>query len=862
MSFIYKTSVRPLNYLLRHGTLNMRQKLARATESPEVMDRLRNDPAPEVRRAVVGNLLVSMATLSLLARDCQARATVLALPKIAEAVRLSRDLTASPSELAALADHPIHEVRANVAANPAAPPAVLRRLYNSSDSKTIEGLEIRQAIALNPNTPEDILGELYESKNGCRQAVVENAKIQACRKEVQACKLPAKLEEHARHPVSLIRQAVAENSFTLPETLGSLADDFITVKQALARHPKTPATVLDRLADEDDRTTVEAVMRHAGTPWETLAKLCAKYWRDYDDVGPRELRQNPKIAALLETLLRELVTPEQLTEIAENPIGAVKYFVARHPLTSADCLRTLAECPDAMVRLGVARNVKTSVDVLGRLAEDEDERVATAARLHPTTLRLVEAAKAAQALPELAKLSSCPIYTVRAEVAKNPAVSPELLLLLSRDKNFAVKVAVARSVLTPEPVFRDFAGSLSDEPAIELALIDNHKTPPDILIEISWRAIAQREPLRLASHPSLPAEETAFLLKTNPARKGDGLAEAAAINKHPLDKRKAILLELEKLDAKFCAVVRPLALCGIAAALYRSGKDKNEIAETISLAIAEVAKHKSLPLRYQGLKCVTDTLKQLPDLEGERLAPLCLSVIETANSLDSENRAKSLNDLAGVVPGTVADKERAAQILLVMFDGAAAIGDPQSRYKTQENIASAMAKAGVSTERVAQLFQNIVDKVYSSNEYPPLPKNIILSSLAQSMGKAGVDNKKVARAFQLAVAQSKDQALADTEICNIAVAMYKSGMDKDWVAATIRSVMAEAAKREPKFLRYQGLKSVTDTLMLLPDLGEERLTALSRSLVETARSLDSENQAATLKYISQKNSEISAGGGR
>jgi hypothetical protein len=121
---------------------------------------------------------------------------------------------------------------------------------------------------------------------------------------------------------------------------------------------------------------------------------------------------------------------------------------------------------------------------------------------------------------------------------------------------------------------------------------------------------------------------------------------------------------------------------------------------------------------------------------------------------------------------------------------------------------------------------------------------IILKNLAEAMSRAGVDKKKVANTFQLAIDRSKGTFTATTDLSEIAMAMYRSDMNKDKVAAAIRLLIAIAGHIDmyDSVGRGQGWLEAEKVLTQVPNLGEQRLASLHQALNEMAKSMSSDDK--------------------
>ncbi|MFF5931558.1 hypothetical protein [Streptomyces hydrogenans] len=184
-----------------------------------------------------------------------------------------------------LATHSSCDVRAVIAANPAAPEPLLRRF--AADPAP----EVRRAIAENPAVPLDLLTALaaHERLPGEPAPRVESAtelelRTLATSRVAQAralvadrSRLPSDLvEQLATDPDIAVAQRIAARLELAPERLAELVERHgAPVFAAVARHPGCPAALLHRIAANPASTSrvLREIARHPTTRSETLL-LC------------------------------------------------------------------------------------------------------------------------------------------------------------------------------------------------------------------------------------------------------------------------------------------------------------------------------------------------------------------------------------------------------------------------------------------------------------------------------------------------------------------------------------------------------------------------------------------------------------
>jgi len=276
-------------------------------------------------------------------------------------------------------------------------------------------------------------------------------------------------------------------------------------KRHLSRAPRTPATVLHRLAVDGDELVRRAVARNPSTTGESLATLAmseesipvvvgiaghpdapasvlADVYSRFSESPPvrRALCRNPRTPGLA---LSKMVRNASMIEcklIAANPSAdkeSLKKFwgmgdcylqaeVAAHPHCSSDLI-DLASCStEALVRRKVAENPNVSDLQLKNLLDDPAAPVRAAAVRHVTNLdvghasfedtsRLVRRDQARhRSLPEerLNTLATDTDTWVRQLVARNETTPQRTLDLLANDPVTDVRRSVSRNLMCRPPL--------------------------------------------------------------------------------------------------------------------------------------------------------------------------------------------------------------------------------------------------------------------------------------------------------------------------------------------------------------------------------------------------------------------------
>jgi hypothetical protein len=307
----------------------------------------------------------------------------------------------------------------------------------------------------------------------------------------------AVLERLAGDPERGVRQGVARNLGTPPRALARLAADTEQdVRQAAARNPGTPAQALERLAGDRAKDVRWAVARNRNTPADTLASLA----RDPHPVVRQGVARNP-------------VAPSSVLDLLAHDLHqAVRLMAARNTYISAGALERLAADEDSEIRQAVARNPAASTHLRDRLAEDRlAVKSKTAARKKLDDKRAFGRSEAildaqqrhdAQALEHMAMAAD---PSIRAIAAANPNTPLGLLKKLADDDNVRVRVAVAHNPNTPVTLLGWLADD--DELVVHRAVATNLATPSGILErfaeDYTWSNVNVRR--AVVRHPNVSA---------------------------------------------------------------------------------------------------------------------------------------------------------------------------------------------------------------------------------------------------------------------------------------------------------------------------------------------------------------------
>jgi hypothetical protein len=254
-------------------------------------------------------------------------------------------------------------------------------------------------------------------------------------------------------------------------------------RQAVAKDPQTPVTILEQLAEDPIFTVRKEVATNPNASVAALAKLIAD---PEDDNGwlVREVagHHHASAAVLSQIFVDRTNWSTRYLDCAMS--HHLDPIIAHHRNTPVEILEQLAEDGNSWARRVVAGNPNTPLKILERLAEDGLEI-------------------------DRGYEGGCD--EVRAALASNPHTSAAIFARLASDKCDSVRVAVAGSLYAPEGVL----ASLASDPqyCVFQALRDNPVCQPD---------------LQAARNPDTSLERLIAL-----SRSPYGFVRAAVRNNHP-----------------------------------------------------------------------------------------------------------------------------------------------------------------------------------------------------------------------------------------------------------------------------------------------------------------------------------------
>ncbi|KQV04429.1 MULTISPECIES: hypothetical protein [unclassified Kitasatospora] len=349
-----------------------------------------------------------------------------------------------------LAEHPHAEVRRSVAANQAAPPAVLAMLLTGDGLPPARWCLVcdhepvpfehdphcpRRDCALPPDAACD--GGHQSTVHAIQQAALGNPATP-----------PAACAAFADHPSALLRHELACRTDLSASTYARLAEDAVPwTRAALAANPAIDEALQRRLAVDDGHNVRRSLAHHPHLPLDLLTSLA-----DTVRTGPVLL---PRVAA---------ASPGEVNELAQSPSSAVRMLVAQRRDLPAELRDALAADPDAKVVASVAPHPGLSEAQLRTALDRHGDRVAAAVAANPDapSALLADLAHrsppARKALREIAlhRHATAPALQVcltdpraRRTAAGHPALPPSVVAELLGDDDWQVVEAAAANPALP-----------------------------------------------------------------------------------------------------------------------------------------------------------------------------------------------------------------------------------------------------------------------------------------------------------------------------------------------------------------------------------------------------------------------------
>ncbi len=228
---------------------------------------------------------------------------------------------------------------------------------------------------------------------------------------------PARLDELAAHADSEVREAVARHPRTPEATLRRMVKADESVAWAVLENPALSASIWPSMVEIGSGWILERIAASKNAPPDVLRAVAGQvaHRLSADWEGSEDTFDASDVDDVLEALAQNPNTPaETLAEVA-------RLNAARPSDERADLGEALAQHPDAPASL------------LAELARSEDDSTRQAVAAHRRTPAEV-----------LESLAADPAWEVREAVARRPDVSPETLKRLGKDSEYSVGEA-ARS---------------------------------------------------------------------------------------------------------------------------------------------------------------------------------------------------------------------------------------------------------------------------------------------------------------------------------------------------------------------------------------------------------------------------------
>ncbi|MFC4452345.1 hypothetical protein [Deinococcus sonorensis] len=380
--------------LAHDGEPSVRLQVARNPGTPpEALEQLATDPRVSVRAAVAAHPLTSEHTWPRLIADEQ--------PRVSTVARLRRPLS-KPELLAAVASRK-RLMKLAVLSHPTLPPEVLEALATDRHP------QIRAQAALHHDLPAE-----------ARQAL-------------------------ASDPAPDVRRlALIADPEAAAATLAQVSRHDVRVRQALSRHPRTPADLLEQLSDDTFEDVRLSVILNPSAPKGALQ---------------RRLPEQP---------LRPVIRRHPLYGEVRAALHDMEYHEAKHPETSPEALSALAGSDSLGVRRQVARHRATAEDTLMALSGDVEVEVRQA---------LVKRRQLSERLQRQLALDSDP--TIRLALTKREDLEVEAITVMLR--------------LPDQP--EDILISLLRHPAIQAGQVSSLAQHREVVVRGN-----------AAAHPLLPVE--------------------------------------------------------------------------------------------------------------------------------------------------------------------------------------------------------------------------------------------------------------------------------------------------------------------------------------------------------------------
>ncbi|MGW8761565.1 hypothetical protein ACWGN5_03595 [Streptomyces sp. NPDC055815] len=325
---------------------------------------------------------------------------------------------------------------------------------------------VRQEVAYELDAPNEVVAALaHDADPGVVASAAGHPRLP-----------PGLLPGLARHPSTVVREAVADNENAPADVLGALLAD--------GGHPAPTRCGACHRRETPCRDHAPGVRR---------VRLAAAAHPAVPPEGLAPFLDAPEVWTVTSFAARTDLPTGFLERLAEHPADDVRAVVAANPAVPEPLLRTLAADPAPDVRRAVAANPAVPLDLLITVATHE--------RLPDEPAPRVESATET----ELHALATSRVAQVRALVAHRTELSAALVeqLVTDPDPGVARRIA-AHPARTPKQL-----AALVERhgPPVYTAAVRHPGCPAALLHHIASSPAAGRRVLRdIARHPAAPPE--------------------------------------------------------------------------------------------------------------------------------------------------------------------------------------------------------------------------------------------------------------------------------------------------------------------------------------------------------------------
>ncbi|WP_414512548.1 hypothetical protein [Nostoc sp. PCC 9305] len=261
---------------------------------------------------------------------------------------------------------------------------------NKNDNRIELRLQYAGAIyvASHHNITQNSLDKLIDDRSPeARAAALANPKLDSMlREQLASLENPnlslLDLRELANSEHTAVRAKVVRHPNVDGSILAKLADDKLIVKLAVAKHPKTPAEILTRFTEHQDRRLPLAVAQNPGAPKDLLIQLATQpavrggfYFNPLNLAAVKSLlTQEPEAAipfldrclkfpdrpsfSRFLVLMNPHIPSSFLARYYKSWFWPERYAIAQNPNTDRDICQQLTQDPNRIVRAAARDNLK------------------------------------------------------------------------------------------------------------------------------------------------------------------------------------------------------------------------------------------------------------------------------------------------------------------------------------------------------------------------------------------------------------------------------------------------------------------------------------------------------------------------